>query len=208
MRRVAIDALNGSPEELLRLRELLDKGGVAVVPTETYYALAADPFHAGGVERVFKIKGRSSTQALPVLLATESQLSRLGVRASSEKLEHYFRLWPAPLTVILPIREPIAASRGLTTLGVRVPAASSLRILLASAGPMTGTSVNRSGSPPLDDPDTVEALFGRQIDMLVDGGRTPGGKPSTIVDATVDPPAVVRPGAYVWPPTHQPTRLD
>ncbi|HSS43869.1 MAG TPA: L-threonylcarbamoyladenylate synthase, partial [Thermoanaerobaculia bacterium] len=167
MRRVSIDALNASPEELLRLRELLDNGEIAAVPTETHYALAADPFDTAGVERVFRIKGRSSTQALPVLLATEDQLSRLGVQASPEKLERYFRLWPAPLTVILPIRAPIAASRGLTTLGVRVPAASALRILLASAGPLTGTSANRSGSPPLDDPDAVEALFGRQIDMLV-----------------------------------------
>jgi len=208
MRRVSIDAVNGSPQELLRLRDLLDRGGVAAVPTETYYALAADPLHAAGVERVFQIKGRNSTQPLPVLFATEDQLSRLGVEASSEKLDRYLRLWPAPLTVILPIRGPIAASRGLATLGVRVPAASALRILIASAGPLTGTSVNRSGSPPLDDPDAVETLFGRQIDLLVDGGRTPGGKPSTILDATVDPPAVVRAGAYVWPPANPPMPPD
>jgi len=199
LRRISIDALNGSPEELLRLREVLGKGGVAAVPTETYYALAADPFHAVGVKRVFEIKGRSFTKPLPVLFATREELSRLGVAASPGALERYFRLWPAPLTVIFPIREPIAASRDRTTLGVRLPAASALRILLASVGSLTGTSVNRSGNPPLDDPDAVEALFRGELDVLVDGGRTAGGKPSTIVDATVDPPVVLRPGAYAWP---------
>lgn len=199
MRRISIDALNGSPEEVLRLRELLGKGGVAAVPTETYYALAADPFHAAGVRRIFEIKGRSFTKPLPVLFATREQLSRLGVAASTRTLERYLRLWPAPLTVIFAIREPIAASRDLATLGVRLPAASALRILLVSVGPLTGTSVNRSGSPALDDPSAVETLFRNEIDVLVDGGKTPGGRPSTIVDATVDPPAVLRPGAYAWP---------
>jgi L-threonylcarbamoyladenylate synthase len=199
LRRISIDALNGSSQEVLRLRELLGKGGVAAVPTETSYALAADPFHAAGVRRVFEIKGRSFTKALPVLFATREQLLRLGVAAGTETLERYFRLWPAPLTVIFPLRGPIAASRNLAKLAVRLPAESALRILLASTGPLTGTSANRSGSPPLDDPNAVEALFRDEIDVLVDGGRTPGGRPSTIVDATMDPPTVVRPGAYVWP---------
>ncbi len=199
MRRISIDALIGSPEEIFRLRELLGNGGVAAVPTETFYALAADPHHAAGVKRVFEIKGRSFAKPLPVLFAKKEQLARLGVTASPETLDHYFHLWPAPLTVIFPIREPIAASRGASTLAVRLPAARALRILLASAGPLTGTSVNRSGSPPLDNANAVESLFRREIDVLVDGGKTPGGKPSTIVDATVDPPAVLRLGAYAWP---------
>jgi len=208
MRRVAIESANGSPEELRKLRELLARGGVAAVPTETYYALATDPRVAAGVERIFRVKGRNAKEPLPVLVASRDQLARLGVEAESDRLEPYLRLWPAPLTVILPIREPIPASCGRATLGVRIPAASALRRLLASAGPLTGTSANRSGSPPLDDPDAVETLLSREIDLLVDGGRTPGGRPSTIVDATVDPPAVVRPGAYSWPPPNPPARSD
>lgn len=99
---------------------------------------------------------------------------------------------------MLDVARPIAASRGVRKLGVRMPADRKLRDLLERLGPVTGTSVNRSGSPPLDDPDAVEALFRREVDWLVDGGKTPGGKPSTVVDATATPPEVLREGAYAW----------
>jgi L-threonylcarbamoyladenylate synthase len=199
MRRISIDTLTSSPEEIFRLRELLGNGGVAAVPTETFYALAADPFSEAGVRRVFVVKGRDDGKPLPVLFATRLQLERLGVEEPAAKLDHYFGIWPAALTVVVRIRQPIAASRGQSTLAVRVPASKKVRALLAGTGPLTGTSLNRSGAPPLENPDAIEGLFRRNIDMLVDGGRTPGGKPSTIIDATVDPPALMRPGAFAWP---------
>lgn len=199
MRRVSIDTLNSSPDEVFRFRELLGNGGLAALPTETYYALAADPTNATGVKRIFEVKGRDERKPLPVLFGLRSQLDRLGVNVPSDVLDHYFQIWPAPLTVVFPIREPIAASRGQRALAVRLPAAAKLRLFLSSSGALTGTSVNRSGSQPIDRPDTVEALFRRDIDVLIDGGVTPGGKTSTIVDATVDPPVVLRAGAFPWP---------
>lgn len=199
MLRIAIDKLVDSPKEIAVLRELLAHGGVVAVPTETFYALGADPLNEGGVRRVFAIKGRDDGKALPVLFGTRVQLDRLGVVASHALLDQYLRIWPAPLTVAFPLRAPIAASRGASSLAVRLPASRPVRALLVLSGPLTGTSVNRSGSPPMDDPDHIEEFFGRHIDLLVDGGKTPGGKPSTIVDATVDPPALVRPGAFAWP---------
>jgi L-threonylcarbamoyladenylate synthase len=198
MRRITIDEVNASREETFRLRELLGNGGVAALPTETFYGLAADPWSEAGVRRICAMKGRDAVKALPVLFATRAHLDRLGVEAPAPVLDSYFQIWPAPLTVVFPIRRPIAASRGVKKLGVRIPADRKLRLLLQSIGPVTGTSVNRSGSPPLDDPDAVEALFRRDIDWLVDGGRTPGGKPSTVIDATEAPPALLRAGAYVW----------
>lgn len=198
MRRIPIDALISSPEEVFRLRELLANGGIAAVPTETYYGLAADPTNPAGIRRILEAKLRDEGKPLLVLFANRAQLERLGVEAPAAVLERYFQIWPAPLTVVFPIREPIAASRGASTLGVRQPASRKLRALLETAGPLTGTSVNRSGSPPLDDPDAVETLF-REIDVLVDGGKTPGGKPSTVVDATRDPPRVLRAGAFPFP---------
>jgi L-threonylcarbamoyladenylate synthase len=199
MRRVSIDAMNSSPDEVFRFRELLGNGGLAAIPTETYYAFAAEPTNVAGVRRIFDLKGRDERKPLPVLFALRSQLERLGVEAPANKLDHYFQIWPAPLTVVFPIREPIAASRGQLALAVRLPAAAKLRSFLAISGCLTGTSVNRSGSAAISQPDTVEALFRRDIDVLVDGGVTPGGKPSTIVDATVDPPVVLRAGAFPWP---------
>jgi L-threonylcarbamoyladenylate synthase len=84
---------------------------------------------------------------------------------------------------------------------VRVPAHPGLRRLLARTGPLTGTSANRSGAPPARTARAVEVSLGAAIDVLVDGGETPGGLPSTIVDARIDPPALLRPGAYPWPET-------
>jgi L-threonylcarbamoyladenylate synthase len=102
------------------------------------------------------------------------------------------------LTVVLPIERPLAASRGLATRAVRMPATRALILLLESIGAVTGTSANLSGERPLDDPDAVEAAFGSRIDLLVEGGKTPGGSPSTIVDATVEPNVVLRSGAHRW----------
>jgi L-threonylcarbamoyladenylate synthase len=198
MRRIPIDELNSSREEIFRMRELLGKGGVVALPTETFYGLAADPWSEEAVRRICEIKGRDAVKALPVLFATREHLGRLGVDAPASVLEPYFQIWPAPLTVVVSVRAPIAASRGVRKLGIRMPADRKLRSLLERVGPLTGTSVNRSGSPPLDDPDAVEAIFRRDIDWLIDGGPTPGGKPSTVVDATLTPPEILRPGAYVW----------
>jgi L-threonylcarbamoyladenylate synthase len=196
---MAIASLVSSSAEIAQLRLLLRRGGVAAVPTETFYALAADPFNADAVERIFRIKGREDGHPLPVLFANRLDLEGLGVTADPGTLAVYFAVWPAPLTVVFPIRAPIAASRGVSTLGVRLPASRPLRELLAAVGPLTGTSANRSGSPPLCDPDAVEAGFRREIDVLVDGGQTPGGHPSTLLDATREPPVVLRRGAHAWP---------
>jgi L-threonylcarbamoyladenylate synthase len=199
VRRVAIASLVSSAEEVAHLGLLLSRGGVAAIPTETFYALAADPFNTDAVERIFRIKGREDGSPLPVLFANALDLERLGVAADPGTLANYFAVWPAPLTVVFPIRAPIAASRGVSTLAVRIPASRPLRGLLLAVGPLTGTSANRSGAPALADPDAVEAGFRREIDVLVDGGRTPGGLASTLLDATREPPVVLRRGAYAWP---------
>ena len=199
MRRITIDTLLSSAKEVTNLRELLRHGGVVSLPTDTFYALACDPLEASAVQRIFEIKGRKNDEPLPVLFARRADLGRLGVEAESPALDPYFWIWPAPLTVVVPIRAPIAASRGRSTIAVRLPAFRKLRDLLSLIGPVTGTSINRSGAPPLDSPDAVEAEFRREVVLLVDGGKTPGGKPSTLVDATREPPVVLRAGAYPWP---------
>jgi L-threonylcarbamoyladenylate synthase len=199
VRRIALDRLNSSPEEISRLRELLASGGLAAIPTETFYGLAADPRSDRGVARIFRAKERDDGKPLPVIVSGEAQLRALGVEVAPEALARWLAVLPAPLTVVFPIARPIAASRGERTLGVRVPASTGVRRMLEAAGPMTATSANRSGSPPCDDPDEVEAILGGDVDLLVDGGRAPGGRASTVVDATRDPPRVLRAGAFDWP---------
>jgi len=198
--RLRLRELLESPHETSQLRELLQRGGVAAIPTETFYALAADPGSEAGVERIFRIKGRDDGKPLLVLFSERAQLEALGIAADSATLDTFFGMWPAPLTVVLPLRRPIAASRGSSSLAVRMPAHAAVCELMSTLGPLTGTSANRSGAPALSDPDAVEAALGGDVDLLVDGGRTPGGKPSTLLDATHTPAEVLRPGAFPWPP--------
>ena len=179
---------------------LLRRGGVAAIPTETFYGLAADPLSEEGVRRILAWKRREQKKPLLVLFGERGQLHGLGVRASAPVLDRFFSLWPAPLTVVLPIAAPIPASLGEATLAVRLPAHPELRRLLARVGPVTGTSLNRSGEPPCSDAGAAEALAGGAIDLFVDGGATPGGLASTLIDATVNPPRQLRAGAFPWPP--------
>jgi L-threonylcarbamoyladenylate synthase len=203
VRRVRLEEALTSPEELSRLRADLARGGVAAIPTETFYGLAADPMNERGVARIFDIKARDDGKPLLVLFSSRDDLERLGVEAAPQLLDRFFGLWPAPLTVILALRAPIAASREGRTLALRIPADEGVRRLLEGVGPLTGTSANRSGEPPLCAPDQVAEQLGAELDFLIDGGRTPGGQPSTLVDATQDPPVVIRAGAFAWPPASQ-----
>jgi L-threonylcarbamoyladenylate synthase len=204
VRRVRLEDLLASPEELSRLRDLFARGGVAAIPTETFYALAADPKNATAVARIARIKGRDFHKPFLVLFSDRLQLSRLGVDADSRTLDFWFGIWPAPITVVFRLEKVIAASRGSPTIAVRLPAAPELLNLLATVGALTGTSANRSGRPALDDPDDVAEQLGAELDLLIDGGRTPGGQPSTLVDATQEPPVVLRAGAFPWPPEEPP----
>jgi L-threonylcarbamoyladenylate synthase len=199
MRRVRLPDLLASAEALTRLSVVLARGGVAAVPTETFYGLAADPTNERGVSRVFEIKGRDDGKPLLVLFSDRAQLDSLGVAAEPARLEQFLAIWPAPLTVVLPLRSPLAASRGGTTLALRMPAAPRLRELLFAVGPLTGTSANRSGDPPLADPDAVARALGSDLDLVVDDGPTAGGEPSTLIDATQEPIRVLRQGALRWP---------
>lgn len=198
--RTRLAELLASGPDLARLAGLLAAGGVAAIPTDTFYALASDPASERGVSRILAIKGRDDGKPLLVLFSQREQLERLGVEAEPDALDRFFRIWPAPLTVVFRLRQPIAASRGSSTLAVRMPAVPAVRELLTRVGPLTGTSANRSGEPPLADPDEVARALGAGIDVLVDGGLTPGGRPSTIVDATGGELRVVRAGAFAWPP--------
>ena len=199
MRRLRLTELLASPGELSGLRQLLLGGGVAAIPTETFYALAADPRSEAGVARIFEIKGRDDGKPLLTLFSDRAQLAALGVAADPATLDRFLRIWPAPMTVVLPLTASIAASRGVPALAVRMPADAAVRELLSAVGPLTGTSANRSGDPALSDPDAVDSLLG-SVDILVDGGPTPGGLPSTVLDATRTPPVVLRAGAFPWPP--------
>ena len=179
--------------QLNEIAQLLREGKVLLLPTDTIYglhALATDPV---AVQRICDLKGRDETRPFIVLASSVGQLTDLGVEASIDLLRRLDAIWPAPLTVILPLREPIPASRGASTLAVRIPALDWLRGLVDRTGPLVSTSANRSGEPPVEAPTFLAHDLQNALDAVVDGGpRT--GKPSAILDLAGDEPRFIREG--------------
>jgi L-threonylcarbamoyladenylate synthase len=179
------------------LRELLARGGVLAIPTESSYGLAVDPRSAAGVETIYRLKGRERGKLLPVVAASVEQLACLPIDPASEPLRRAAPLWPAALTVLVPLRAPLPAAAGEGTLAVRVPAHPALRELLVAVGsPLTATSANLSGEPPLLAPDAVATLLAGADALVVDGGVLAGGPPSTLASWEGDGWRILRAGAF------------
>ncbi len=176
--------------------KVLGDGGVAVVPTESFYGLAADPRLERSVRAIHTLKGRPADLGLPVVCADWQQVEGLVVVPERFRAK-LSRIWPAALTVILPVREAIPAAVELT-LAVRIPDHSGLRSLLYRSGPLTATSANGHGKPPCVTIDEALTSLTSDPDLALDGGQTPGGEPSTLVDLTGDSPRLVRPGRISW----------
>jgi L-threonylcarbamoyladenylate synthase len=201
MRRVFVDPGAPQRDALQEAAKWIRTGGLVALPTDTFYGLAADPFHAAAVARVFTVKGRMADRGLPLIAVDADQVvARLGpLPPAGRRLAE--RFWPGPLTLLVPA--PAALASGVTggtgRVGVRVPAHRIARAICRGAGgPVTATSANRSGRPASADPGDVERTLGDDVDLLIDAGPTPGGAPSTIVDVTVPVPRLVRAGAVPW----------
>jgi len=176
---------------------VVSSGGILAIPTESSYGLAVDPQSRGAVGRVFALKGRPADKPLPVVAGSLEQLDLLGVNWRSSPLRPLTALWPAALSLLLPLRKPIAASGGETTLVVRIPDHPRLRSLLLALGtPLTATSANPSAESSLVDPEEVERMLEGTDSMIIDDGLLPGGSPSTIVGWADGDLKVLRRGRY------------
>lgn len=179
--------------------EALRNGQVVAYPTDTFYGLAVDPGNGDAVTRLFALKGRALDKAIPLIAGSVDQV-RAWTRMTplGERLAGAF--WPGPLTLVLSaahaIDSRVLGDRG--TVAIRVPDEPVARALASMAGcPVTSTSANLSGQLPTADPAEVERTLAA-IDLLLDGGLTRGGAPSTIVDATGAGPVLLRAGAIAW----------
>ncbi|HUT08629.1 MAG TPA: L-threonylcarbamoyladenylate synthase [Candidatus Latescibacteria bacterium] len=196
-RFIGIDPVGENAAQVGEIAAALLEDAVAAYPTETFYALGAAAFSRKAVKRVYGLKNRDAGKPLSVI-ASDLDM----VREISASPHPSFRLlaeefWPGPLTLVLP------AAAGLPefllgpgrTIAVRIPPLSWLRVLVKEIGqPLTATSANLSGEKELADPAEVIALFRDKVEVVVDGGPSPGGVPSTIVDLTSPEPRVLRIG--------------
>ena len=202
IRRLVVDPQSPDAQVLGPAADTIRGGGVVAIPTDTFYALAVDPFNRAAVARIFSVKQRGADRAVPLVAADVDQVRRWlggGLAPIGARLAE--RFWPGQLTLLVPAPSSLAAevTRGTGKVGVRVPAHKVTRAVCELCGrPLTATSANVSGQPATDEPDDVEASIGSRIDMLVDAGRTAGGPASTIVDVTGDEALLVRSGAVSW----------
>jgi L-threonylcarbamoyladenylate synthase len=201
VRRVFVDPDSPQRDAIEEAATWILNGAIVALPTDTLYGLAVDPFSADAVARLFAAKGRPSERALPLIAADRAQIAaHLGpLPSDGERLAACF--WPGPLTLLVAAPRALAptVSGGTGKVGVRVPADAVARAICAAVGrPISATSANVSGDAATADPAEVERALGDRIDLLIDAGPTPGGAPSTIVDATGATPALVRAGALGW----------
>ncbi len=173
-------------------------GGVIAFPTETFYGLGVDPFNVPAVQRLYDLKGRSpQTSPILVLIRSRHELQALVSEITSAAERLMQACWPGPLTLVFRAAVPVPSvlTAGTGTIGVRLSAYPDVqRVLEMFGGPLTGTSANRTGQPPVTTAEEVERAFGADVDLILNGGPTPGGLPSTVVDTTVSPPRLIREG--------------
>jgi len=177
---------------------ILRQGGIVAFPTDTIYGLGACVDLCPAVERVYKVKERPYNMALPLLLADTSQISEVAGYVPPVAWLLARNFLPGALTLVLlkSSSVPDIVTAGGVTVAVRVPAYPVPIALAEGLGtPIVGTSANLSGKPSSLTADEVRFQFGDKIDLIIDGGRCPGGKESTIVDVTGETPVVLREGA-------------
>jgi len=176
---------------------ILKQGGLVAFPTDTVYGLGACADNQQAVARVYQVKERPRNMALPLLLARTSQISEVAYPVPPVAWLLADKFLPGALTIVLPKSNSVLdiVTGGGSTVAVRIPAHPVPVALVEDLGPIVGTSANLSGKPSALTADEVCSQFGDKIDLVIDGGRCPGGRESTIVDVTGEVPVVLREGA-------------
>ena len=177
--------------------EVILAGGVVAVPTESFYGLAVHALNEKAIERLFAVKGRREDNPLLILIASRESLDSCVTEVPDRARKLMQRFWPGGLTMVFSANPmlPQSLTSGTGKIGVRLSSHPVPRALAEAVGaPVTGTSANRSGQANCLTAEEVMEALGGEIDLILNGGKTPGGKGSTVLDVTVHPPIVLREG--------------
>ena len=178
--------------------EILKQGGLVAFPTETVYGLGGDGFNASSSEKIYAAKGRPSDNPLIIHIADMESLEGIVTQVPEEARKLANAYWPGPLTMIFQknYRVPYETTGGLESVAVRMPSHPVARALIAAGGGyIAAPSANTSGRPSPTKAEHVEEDLSGKIEMILDGGAVDIGVESTILDMTVTPPMILRPGA-------------
>ena len=193
-----VSAANPDPRIIRYAASWLNRGAVVAVPTDTLYALAADPVNLAAVEEIFRVKGRPEHRALPILIDSLNHAMVLG----RDLPDNFYRLaeacWPGPLTIVVDAsnRLPLKVTANTRRIALRWPKSKIVADLIREIGvPLTGTSANISGSPTCASGEEVFNQLGDRLPLILDAGETNGMMPSTIVELKGDHWCIGRLGA-------------
>ena len=184
-----------SSEAIPSALQVLRQGGLVAFPTDTVYGVGTLAFDGKAVESIYAAKDRPVEKAIPILIGDAEDLEKVGENIPETAREFASHFWPGPLTILVPKRADLPEAVSATsTVGIRVPDHVFARALLRNTGPMAVTSANISGKQsPISAQEVYEQLHGR-IALIIDGGKTPGGVPSTLVDCSGEEIKVLRQG--------------
>jgi len=188
--------LIATEDNILTASRIVTGGGLVAYPTDTVYGLGCDPFNMEAVTRVFKVKGERD-KPLPILASDVESIKRIAFLSETAR-RVAARFWPGPVTLVVPKKPilPDVVTCNLNSVGIRIPQHNiALRLISLSNGLLVGTSANKPGQkPPRTAQEAAEQLE-KEVDIILDGGPTPLGAPSTVVDLTREKPKILREGS-------------
>jgi L-threonylcarbamoyladenylate synthase len=187
--------MKATKNNIMAAAQIVKQGGLVVYPTETVYGLGCDPLNLQAVKRILEVKG-DRNKPLPVLAASTVDAEKVAFFSpNGKKLAAKF--WPGPLTMVFPKKSALqdVVTFGLDSVGLRIPANDvALQLISLCGGLLVGSSANRTGEePPRSVQEMSDELKG-MVDVVLDGGPTVQGMPSTVVDLSLEKPRILREG--------------
>lgn len=185
-------------DAIAKAAAIIIRGGLVAFPTDTVYGVGTHGFLATAVHRLYTAKLRPLGKAIPLLLADAQDMAVVGRDIPPLAWHLAARFWPGALTLVVPRSPdlPDILCAGGETVALRVPNhPAALALIRAVGAPLAATSANLSGYPPATTADQVMQVIGDRVNLILDGGVSPGGVPSTVLDVTTTPPRLLREGA-------------